>query len=195
MRNNLALQEVAGAEGICVPLTSGVITGIAADADLAAIRNVDIRPFCIRSSRVRFSPTANFSSPQGILFRVLKVYGFSAVHTGGTPKSIQAHHYHQSGIAGSTAGDRIPLTEISSVIATTAALTTATYTAPDTDEPEQVAASAGLALPNISDDYVPVAGLPWVLMPNQGLVLQNVIAMGAGGAGILSWIVDGYRLA
>jgi hypothetical protein len=196
MKFNLALRPSTqdGAEGICIPMISGLITGIAANADLAAVCNLDDRPLCVRLSRLRFVPDTAFAAAQALAFRVNKVYGFTAVHTGGTPTAVQAHHYHQGGIMGSAAGDRIALTSISSVIAATAAITTATYTAEDTDEPEQVAVASGSTLPALFDDYVPVGGLPWVLPKNTGLVLNNVRAFGASGTGNLYWSIDAYRL-
>lgn len=196
MRHNLALRDsrIDGVEGVCVAMASGLVTGVAADADLAAIRNVDSRPLCVRLSRIRWMPTTAFGTAQAVGFHVHKVYGFTAVHTGGSPKAIQAHHYYQGGIAGSSTGDRIALTSISAVMASTAAITTATYTAVDADEPEQLATGVAGTLPSIVDDYEPVAGLPWVLQQNEGLLLQSSIAMGASGVGRLHWAVDAYRL-
>lgn len=196
MRHNLALPDsrLDGAEGISISMLSGLVTGVAAGGDLAAIRNIDSRPLCVRLSRIRWLPTTAFGTAQAVGFHVHKVYGFSAVHTGGTPTAIQAHHYHAAGIAGSATGARVALTEISSVMATTGALTTATYTAPDGDEPEQFSVGATGVLPSVVDDYEPVARLPWVLGANEGLVLQNSFAMGASGVGRLFWAVDAYRL-
>lgn len=196
MRHNLALRPANqdGAEGICIPLISGLITGIAANADLGGIVNLDDRPLCVRSSRLRFVPDTAFAAAQAVAFRVNKVFGFTAIHNTGSPVAVQAHYYHQGGIQGSSAGDRIPLTSISSVIAATAAISGATYTAEDTDEPEQVAVSAGSTLPALSDDYVPTGGLPWVLTKNTGLILNNVRLFGASGTGNLYWAIDAYRL-
>lgn len=195
MQYNLALRPGTqdGAEGICIPMISGLLTGVAAGADLAGIVNLDDRPLCVRLSRIRFAPTTAFGTSQALAFRVNKVYGFTAIHSSGG-KSVQAHHYHQAGIKGTSAGDRLALTSISSYMADTGAITGATYTAEDTDEPEQFAVSAGATLPAVFDDYVPVGGLPWVLAKNTGLVLNNQIAMGASGVGNLSWIIDAYRL-
>lgn len=194
MRNNLALPDskLDGAEGVVCAMASGLITTIAADADVAAIRNIDARPLCVRRMRIRFMPTTAFGTAQAVGFHVHKVYGFTAVHTGGSPKAIQAHHHYQGGIAGTSVGDKIALTSISAVVAATAAITTATYTAPDADEPEHFAVGASGVLPSIDDDYEP--GLPVVLEQNTGLVVQCSLAMGASGVGRLFFAVDAYRL-
>lgn len=194
MRNNMTLPDsrLADAEGVVCAMVSGLITTIAADADVAAIRNIDSRPLCVRRMRIRFMPTTAFGAAQAVGFHIHKVYGFTAVHTGGSPKAIQAHHHYQGGIAGTTVGEKIALTSISAVVAATAAITTATYTTPDADEPEHFAVGASGVLPSIDDDYEP--GLPVVLEQDTGLVVQCSLAMGASGVGRLFFAVDAYRL-
>lgn len=192
---NLALTESSQkcAEGVAVGMLSGAVTGVAANADLGGIVNLDDRPLAVRLSRLRWLTSTAFTSAQCLGFRVNKVYGFTAIHTtGGT--AIQAHHYYNGGIGGLTTGQRIALTSLSSYIAATGAISGATYTAEDTDEPEQFAVSSGATLPGVFDDYVPVGGLAWVLEKNTGLVLNNVVAMGAAGVGNLFWGIDAYRL-
>jgi hypothetical protein len=199
MKNSLALKEsnFQDAQGIVIPLLSGAMTGIAAGADVAAICNLGTRPIVIDAIRIRWVTTTAFASAQALAFRVNKVYGFTAVHTGGTPVAVQAHYNFQGGITKTmggvdvAVGDRIPLTEISSVIASTAAITTATYTAEDTDEPEVFAVGAGSTLPGVYEVYkVPV---PIVLTQFTGLVVNNHILLGASGVGNLFVGVDAHR--
>jgi hypothetical protein len=186
-------------EGLCWPALSGLMTAIAADADVAGLVNLLDAPFVVQRIRLRWFTTTAFASAQAMAFRVNKVYGFSAVHTGGTPTAVQAHYNHQAGIGTTRAaavvatGDRVPLTEISGVIAGTAAITTATYTGEDTDEPEVLAMGAGSTLPSVYENYVP-PGPPLVLTKNTGLVVNLAILMGASGVGKLFVGVDGYRL-
>jgi len=193
MRHNLALPDSAldGVEGVVAPMVSGLITGIALDADVAAIRNLDPRPLCIRRMRIRFMPTTAFGAAQAVGFHIHKVYGFTAVHTINSPKSCQAHHHYQGGMAGTAVGDRIALTSISGVIAATGAMSGATYTTPDADEPEHFAVGVAGLLPSVDDDYEP--GLPVVLEQDTGLVVQCSLLMGASGAGRLFFAIDGYR--
>ena len=84
-------------------------------------------------------------------------------------------------------------TEISTVISATAAITNGVYTASDADEPEAVGVGAGSTLPGVYEDYCP-APLGLVLPANTGLVVKNLILMGAVGVGNLFVGVDGYRL-
>jgi len=193
MRHNLALPDsrLDGVEGVVAPIVSGLLTGVGLDADVAAIRNLDSRPLCVRRMRIRWLPTTAFGAAQAVAIHIHKVYGFTALHTIGSPKSAQAHHHYQGGIAGTAVGDRIPLTSIAVVVANTGAISGATYTAPDPDEPEHFAVGASGLLPSIDDDYEP--GLPVVLEQDTGLVVQTSIAMGASGVGRLFFAIDGYR--
>lgn len=200
MKNNLRFDPMdQHAEGLVWGAFSGLMTGIAAAADVAGLVNLNDAPLVVQRIRLRWVTTTAFASAQCMAFRVNKVYGFTAVHTGGTPVAVQAHHNYQGGLsqnrAGTaiTTGDRIPLTEISGVIASTAAITTATYTAEDTDEPEVLAIGAGSTLPSVYENWVP-PGPPLVLSKNTGLIVNNAIAMGSSGVGKLFVGVDGYRL-
>lgn len=199
MKDNLRFDPMdQSAEGLIWGALSGLMTGIAADADVAGLVNLNDSPILIQRIRLRWFTTTAFASAQSMAFRVNKVYGFTAVHTGGTPTAIQAHYNYQKGQsvtrAGTaiTTGDRIPLTEISGVIASTAAITTATYTAEDTDEPEVVAIGAASTLPTLFENYVP-PGPPLVLTKNTGLIVNIANAMGASGVGKLFIGVDGVR--
>jgi len=200
MKNNLRYDPMdQSTEGLVIPLLSGAMTGIAAGADVGAVRNLLDAPIVVQRIRIRFVTTTAFASAQSMAFRVNKVYGFTAVHDTGSPTAVQAHYNFQGGMSVTRAGavistgDRIPLTEISSVIAATAAITNATYTAEDTDEPEVFAMGAGSTLPSVYENWVP-PGPPLVLSKNTGLIINNHILMGASGAGNLYVGVDGYRL-
>mgnify|MGYP001584478382 FL=1 len=199
MQNNLI--NVLGsqsAEGLVWGALSGLMTGISADADVAAVFNLNDSPIVVPRIRIRWFTTTAFTTAQCMAFRVNKVYGATAIHTGGTPTAIQAHYNFQSGQKTTRAGaviatgDRIPLTEISGVIAGTAAITTATYTGEDTDEPEAVAIGAGSTTPSVWENYVP-PGPPIVLPKNTGIVINLAIAMGAAGVGKLFVGLDGAR--
>ena len=200
MRNSLALKEsnIQDAQGIVVPLLSGLMTGIAAAADVAAVCNLGTIPLVVDGVRIRWVTTTAFAAAQALAFRMNKVYGFTAVHTGGTPVATQAHYNYQEGVktnqatgAAVTTGDRIPLTEISSVISGIAAITTATYTGEDVDEPEVFAVGAGSTLPGVYENWYPL--VPLILPQFTGLVFNNHIAMGASGVGNLFIGVDCHR--
>lgn len=199
MKNNLRyLESASDEEGLTIGMLSGAITGIAAGGDVAAIRNIHASPIRILRVRLRFVTTTAFAAAQCMGFRGHKVYAFTAVHDTGTPTAIQAHYNFQGGHSVTRAGvavavgDRIPLTEISSVVAGTAAMTNGAYTAADADEPEILAIGAGSTLPSVYENWVP-PGPPLVLSANTGLVIKNQILMGASGAGTLFVGVDAVR--
>jgi hypothetical protein len=184
--------NLKSAEGLIVGAVSGLVTGVAAGGDVFGLRNISARPLCVTAIRLRWVSTTAFGAAQCLAFRMNKVYGFSAIHTtGGT--AVQAHYRYQTGIAGSAVGDRVALTEISSYIAATGAITGSTYTAEDTDEPEDLMVGAGNVLPSVTQKWVPEDGLPLVLGPDTGLVINNHIAMGASGVGNLFIGIDGFR--
>jgi hypothetical protein len=200
MKNNLRYDPMdQNAEGVIWCALSGAMTGIAAAADVGGVVNLLDAPWVIQRIRIRWVTSTAFATAQCLAFRVNKVTGFTAVHTGGTPTAVQAHHLYGEGIGKTRAGvtmvtgDRIPLTEISGVISSTAALTTPVYTAEDTDEPEVFAMGAGSTLPSVYENWAP-PGPPLVLTKNTGLIINNHILMGASGVGNLFVGVDGYRL-
>lgn len=179
--------------GVICGAVSGLVTGVAADGDLFALRKVSAKPFAVTQVRIRWVTTTAFGSAQGLAFRVNKVYGFTAVHdTNAT--AIQAHYKYQEDVTGTSTGDRIALTDISAVVATTAAMTGSTYTAEDADEPDFFAVGAGSTLPGVYDDWTPSDKFPLVLTQNTGLVVNNHIAMGASGVGNLFVAVEGFYL-
>lgn len=199
MQNNLinVVRSQSG-EGLVWPAFSGAMTAIAANADVAMVINLNDAPIVVPRIRIRWVTTTAFAAAQCMAFRVNKVYAATAVHSGGTPTAVQAHYLFQGGqkvtrggVAIAT-GDRIPLTEISGVIASTAAISSGTYTAEDADEPEVVAIGAGSTLPTVWENYVP-PGPPLVLTKNTGILVNIAIAMGTSGVGNLFVGVDGVR--
>lgn len=178
------------------------MTGLSAADDCYMFRNVGKRPFKIEMVRIRWVTTTAFTTAQCIGFAFHKVYGATAVHTGGTPTSFVAHWRFQENVPATSTGDTIPTSEGSTVvniaaagvISGTAAITTATYTAATAAEPEIFAVGSGSTSPIIYEDWVPRDGLPLVLAQNTALVGKVVVAMGAAGVGRLFVGLDGYYL-
>jgi hypothetical protein len=195
-------QNLGSAYGVIAGARSGLMTGIAADADCYLLRNIGKRPFKITMVRVRFATTTAFSAVQCLAFVFHKVYGCTAVHTGGTPTAFVAHWRFQGNVPATATGDTIPTTEgttvvniaASGVISGTAAITTATYTAPTASEPELFTVAGGSTTPVVYEDWQPRDGLPLVLEQNTGFLGRVAIAMGATGVGRLFVGVDGYYL-
>jgi hypothetical protein len=192
MRDNLQLSNdtLRGASGIIIGALSGLITGVAAGADLFAVRNILAVPVAVPGIRLRWAPVTAFGTAQALALACSKVYGFTAIHTTGG-KAVQAHN--RSAIVGDAVGARIALTEISAYIALTGAITGATYTAEDADEPDVFAVGASSLSPGLYEDWSPIDGLPQTLAANTGFVIKNVVAMGASGAGLLFVGIDGFR--
>lgn len=196
MQHNFWMQHTVmkEAEGVLVGALSGLMTGIAAGADVFGLVNLDDRPLAVSQIRIRWATTTAFAAAQAMAFRVNKVTGFTTIHSsGGT--AVQAHHRYQEGILGTATGDRIALTSLSAYIAGTAAITGATYTAEDTDEPDVFAIGAGSTLPGVYEDCSDPSGLPLFVLPkNTGLIVNNHIAMGSSGVGNLFVGIDGFRI-
>jgi hypothetical protein len=200
MRNNFVLLErnAVDAQGITIGMLSGDMTGIAAAADVAGVRNILDVPLVVDGVRIRCVTKTAFGTAQALAFRMNKVTGFTAVHDTGTPIACQAHYNFGEGVktdmagAALTTGSRIPLTEISSVISSTAAISiSGGYTGEDVDEPELFAVGAGSTLPGVYENWYPL--LPLVLPKNTGLVFNNHIAMGAAGVVHLFIGIDCHR--
>ena len=192
-QENYALVErnLVQATGFILPARSGAMTGIAADADVYGAVNLNSqRNLALTMARVRFVTTTAAASAQAMAIRFSKVTGYTAVHSGGSGVSVQAH-YHTLPLR-QAAGTRVPTTEIRAVISGIAAITSATYTAPDDDEPDFYPISSGGTFPTIYEDVFPADGLPSVLEPNTGIVGKLDIAMGASLVGRLYIALLGY---
>lgn len=192
-QENYALIErnLCQATGFILPARSGAMTGIAANADVYGAVNLNgQRQLALTMARVRFVTTTAAASAQALAIRFSKVTGYAAAHSGGSGVTCRAH-YHTKPLR-QDAGTRVPASEIVAVISGTAAITTATYTAPDDDEPDFYPISSGSTFPTIYEDVFPADGLPAVLEPNTGIVGKLDIAMGASLAGTLYVALLGY---
>lgn len=192
--------DMPSAQGFTLGGFSGLVTVIAAGGDVFGLVNLNDAPLAVTMLRVRFATTTAFSSAQSLIFKFHKVYAFTAIHTANAT-ALQAHYQNQRADTLTRAktaiatGDRIPLVEIAGAISTTAAMTGATYTAADDDEPECVAVGAGSTLPGIYEDYARWDGLPVFVLPkNTGIVGKCGLTMGTAGVGNLFVGVDGFRM-
>lgn len=189
---------VGGAVPIIVPARSGLMTGIATDADVYCCANFSDRPLAITMARVRWHTSTAFASAQCMALRFHKVYGITAVHSGGSPISAQAHYRSYAAIPNVAAGDRVALTRISTVIAGAAAMTSPTYATGfsngliDDDEPEIAPVAGGSTLPALYEDWQPRDGFPLVLEQNTALLGKLDLAMGASGVGRLKVALDSF---
>lgn len=201
--NGALIDENLGtAYGVIAGARSGLMTGLAAADDCYMFRNVGKRPFKITMVRIRWVTATAFTTAQCVGFAFHKVYGATAVHSGGTPTTFVAHWRFQENVPATTTGDTVPTSEstvvvnvaATGVISGTAAITSPTYTAATAAEPEIFAVSGGSTTPAIYEDWQPRDGLPLVLAQNTALVGKVVVALGAAGVGRLFVGLDGYYL-
>lgn len=187
LAENLGMRDsrnLLQATGYILGAVSGLVTGVAAAGDVFGLRNVSARSVAISMIRLRWVTTTAFASAQGLALRVNKVTGFTVLHdTGGT--ATQVSYKRQSQIRGTSAGARVAATDLAAYIAATGAITGSIYTAEDTDEPLLFAVGAGSTLPGLYEEWAPEDGLPLVLEQNEGIVVNNHIALGASGVGNL----------
>ena len=163
---------------------SGLLTGVAAAGALFSFRNAATTPVMVRRVGVGFIATTGFTAMQKLDWGLIVARAFTASDTGGTPIVL----------TGSNAKMRTSLATITSVdcrIATTGALTAGIKTL-DANHLSQMAgfaAAAGLGVilaPSASNLLQHDTGdYPLVLAQNEGINIQNLTAMGAGGVGVL----------
>jgi hypothetical protein len=206
---NLALVErnLVQARGYTVSAISGLLTVVAADGHVFGLRNVatDVEgvpgvlgsravneALVVSSVRVRFACSTAFGSAQAMILRGYKVRGFTAIHTtGGT--AVRAHYKRPNQVPGA-ASFRAPLTDISAYMSDTGAITGQTLTAQTALEPEFVAVGAGSTLPGVYEDWEPGSlALPHALQPNEGILFDMGLTMGATGVGRLFIDVECHR--
>jgi hypothetical protein len=192
-RQNMQLEpgNTVRAVGFRVPARSGLMTTIAADADVFGFRNPSVKPIAVSRIDLRWLTATAFGAAQAVGFYVYKVIGFSAIQNGGSPVVIDNVLLKRN----LSHDDLVSGTDFECAIAGAAAITGGTYTAPDADEPFHLACSDGNLSPAIVDVWEPGEGrLPIVLDQNEGLVLRCALTMGASGVGRLFVGLDAHRI-
>lgn len=175
--------NMANAQPRFISAISGALTLVAANADVYALQN-DSSSKVLSLSRLEASFTTStvFSAAQALLFGFYKVAGFTSIHSGGTGIKTISVQGKDSRLEDSTR----QISDVNCRMAAAAAITTATYTAPDADEPFAVLAcqlstgAAGSMLWEPSHDRFPLQ-----LREHEGIVCRPLITMGTGGVGSL----------
>jgi hypothetical protein len=163
-----------------VGAASGLVTGLAANATLFSLRNLSGNPVLVRRLGVGFVTTTAFTAAQMMSFGLLAARSFTASDSGGTAIALTGNNAKHRTSLGTP-------TSLDCRIATTAALTAGTRTV-DANLLGVQAGWSGAAgtviapalnnlLSHDTGDY------PLVLAQNEGLVVANLTAMGAGGVG------------
>lgn len=159
-----------------VGATSGALTGVAANGPVFSLRNISSNLLVVRRVQVGFSTTTAFTTAQALAYGLIFARSFTASDSAGTAiVQTGSQNKHRTSLATPTSLDMR--------ISAAAALTAGTRTL-DT-VPLGVASGASTAVgtvmpttPLLSHD---AGDHPLVLAQNEGLVITNLIAMGAAG--------------
>lgn len=172
---------------------SGLVTGIGAAGQLWAVRwspaATDVRKIAIVTRlRAKWETVAGFTAAQEVLLAFVKLTGFTVAHTVGTV------------LTPSKKRTIMPTAIMTGRIGITAVISGATFTA-DTDPFASGGFSelaAGAAVPKGAIDLEvqtnDIAQEPFQLVANEGILLRNEVAMGAGGTARVTVEMDWLEL-
>ena len=165
---------------LSVAAKSGALTGLAANAPIFSFRNIGSNPVVIRRIGVGFICTTAFTAAQIVDYSLIVARSFSASDSAGTAIALTGStNKHRSSMA--------MLTSVDCRISAAAALTAGTRTL-DTN----IMAAAGSWIGAVGAALAPSPSnlfahdpedYPLVLTINEGIVIQNLTAMGALGVG------------
>jgi hypothetical protein len=169
---------VLGWQSIAVP--TGLITGLAAGAAIFSLRNISANNILVRRAGIGFVTTTAFTTAQLISFGLSIARAFTVSDTGGTAIAF----------TGSNAKHRTSLGTPSSLdarVATTAALGAGTRTIDANSVAMQAgwSAAAGTTIAPALNNLLShdPGDYPILLAQNEGVLILNTTAMGAGGVG------------
>lgn len=169
---------------------SGVMTGIAAGAHLFTIRvPTGAEPLIVSQLEVTAWSESAFTAAQSLAFTLYKLVGFTALQSGGV--NIAATRKRTTDTAALGA-------DVEAKIAAAAALTGGTFTAIVATEPLgafvcDVSVSGAGSFCQGRGVWTPKNRIPIALEPNEGIVLINEVAMGAGGTVRLVAAADTHK--
>lgn len=164
-----------------VGVATGNLAGLAANAGLFSFRNISSNPIVVRRVGIGFVTTTAFTVAQSVSYGLLVARNFTASDSGGTGIAFTgANGKHRTSLGTPTSLD--------CRIATTVALGGGTRTL-DTNAVAVQAGWSGAAgttiVPALNNLLSHATGdYPIVLAQNEGLVIANLTAMAAGGAGV-----------
>lgn len=176
------------AKGHWLGARSGLMTTIAADAAVFALRNTSIEELVLAKFVMDFLTTTPFTAAQGLAFSLYKATAFTVfgAHGGITPVPTRKR-----------VGDHTLLAEYDAAIANAAALANLTFTV-DLDEPiatlsTEVAVAAATGLNQGHVEWEAGNQIPLTLGTNEGVVVVVQNTMGAAGVGRLYVGADLHR--
>lgn len=168
---------------------TGVAAGTATAGHLFAFRwTSSSLTALIQRIHLRWQTTTAFTTPQEVSFRVFRLTGYSAAHSGGTAATLTAPNLKKATRHAATALS-------SAMIGTTGALTAGTHTL-DAMEIGGLNgwSQAGTNVDDVNVDVMIDSGSQLnhmlELTANEGFIIRNEILMGAAGVGRLLVAVD-----
>jgi hypothetical protein len=176
------------AKGHWLGARSGLMSLIAADAAVFALRNTSIEELVLSKFVMDFLTTTPFAAAQGLAFALYKATAFTAFGaTGGiTPVPTRKR-----------VGDHALLAEYDAAIANAAALANLTFVA-DMDEPlavlsTEIAVASATGINHGRAEWEPGNQIPLTLGTNEGVVVVVQNTMTGGGVGRLYVGADLHR--
>jgi hypothetical protein len=167
---------------LSVGAQSGALTGVAANGPVFSFRNISANPVLIRRVGLGFVTTTAFTAPQTLSWGLFFARAFTASDTGQTAIALTGNNSKHRTALGT-------LTSVDCRISNAGALGVGTRTL-DANSLAVAATYAGAVgaglTPTLSNLLSQDTGdYPLVLAQNEGIVIANLTAMGAGGVGSL----------
>lgn len=163
-----------------IGVQSGSVTLLAASAAVFSFRNISANPILVRRLGVGFITTTGFTVAQAVELGLMMARAFTVSDSLGTAIALTGNNAkHRTSLATPTSLD--------CRIAAAAALTAGTRTLDANNIGLQAgwAGAAGATIAPSQDNLLQHAtgDYPLVLAQNEGLIVQSLLAMGAGGVG------------
>jgi hypothetical protein len=197
-----------------VAAVSGLITGVAKDATVFSMRwNPATTPYsegmvklcAIQRLRAKWRTVSGFTAAQEVGLAAFVARSFSANDSGGTAVTLTGPNQEKRvGVAAPTGvnGRGMPASQMTNMqIANTGAMTAGTRTLDAQPFAQDVFAelAAAATVPkgrfDVEFGNTDQPGFPIILSANEGVVITNTVAMGAGGTARLIVEVDWLELA
>lgn len=155
---------------------SGALTGVAANGAVFSLRNTGANLLLIRRVMIGFVTTTAFTTAQGLAYSLIKATGFTASDTGGTALYTAGQNKHRTSMANITSAPDVRISSTAALAAGTRTLETVGMgVAGGTSNAVGTSLAPQPLLEQDTGDY------PLVLAQNEGLIISNLIAMGAAG--------------
>ena len=156
--------------------TSGAMTGVAANGPVFSFRNTGTNLILIHRLQVGFVTTTAFTTAQALSYAVYRATGFTVSDSGGTALYTAGQNKYRTSFTNISSAPDIRIGSTGAVTAGTRTLdTVALGIAGGSSTAVGTSLQPTGLITHDAGDY------PVVLAQNEGLVMTNLIAMGAAG--------------